>query len=712
VVGTRSEQRLDESPAAVSVVTRRDIRSRHVPTFDDALKREPGVWMLKYRGPVDNHGMTVMRGIYGQNRTQLMLDGIPINGVFSGEIPWSNFPVDVVERIEIGRGPFSALYGGNAMAGVIDTRTITPQTTSASLRFGYGTFATQSLIGTAGTRVLDDRLAVLVSVEHLRTDGYEVQETRKSADTTAATTELEVTGWTRSTDVTGATQYVIGTPGKNPSTRTTALTKLTYDLSPTSRVALLGLHGEWTVDYPSFRSYLRDATGNIVTSGPVNLGGSVSTVSMGDFMSVSRRQNAQVGGMRYESEVNRQLTVEITGAIVRQYSREFEYRVVPASVIAAGRAWSPRENRSLGFHGGLNGIFSFDSSHTLTTGLAGNVADGVQRVTLVPDRHEQDFAGTLSRVGGRQVTGAIYAQHEYRPIDAVRLYGGARLDLWRNYNGYRLLPNDGVQPFTETVHFDPRTQVAVNPKLAVVVLPAQGTTLRASAGTAFRPPTISELYGGSAHGSTQTFGYPSLKPERMTSVEIGAVQRIGRGTRLELSVFGNFVSDMIFARTTSEAGAAVTSKQNDNVGKARIIGAELAARQRIVSFLDVFGNYTYTHGEFTAFPSNPAVEGKRLPYSPRHIYNLGIDFHQGPANALVSLEGVSDAHAREDNKDVVNGVPQGLDPYATLDAKVGYKLAEHLRLSLAATNLTNERYWLSFGRNPGRTLFGEVAFSM
>jgi iron complex outermembrane recepter protein len=712
VVGTRSEQRLDESPAAVSVVTRRDLSKRYVPTFDDALKAQPGVWVLKYRGPVDNHGMTVMRGVYGQNRTQLMLDGIPINGVMSGEIPWSNFPVDAIDRIEIGRGPFSALYGGYAMAGVIDARTITPQTTSASLRFGYGTFETKSLIGTAGTRVLDDRLAVLVSVEHLRSDGYDGQQTRKSAGTTAATNQSEVTGFAPSTDVTGARQYVIGTPGKNPSTRTTAMTKLSYDLSPTSRLSLLGLYGEWTVDYPTFQSYLRDSGGNIVTSGQVNLDGNVSTVSVGDFMSVGRRQSAHLGGLRYETEVNRHLTLEVTSAITRQYSRELEYRVVPAAVNPDGRNWSPRENRSLGFYGGMNGIVRFNSSNTLTTGVSANAADGLQRVTLVPDRNQEDDIGTLSSVGGRQITGAVYAQHEVRPIDSIRLYGGARLDVWHNYDGFRRLPAEEVQTFTETVHFDARTQVSVNPKAAVVVLPAEGTTLRASAGTAFRPPTISELYGGSAHGGTQTFGDPSLDPERIGSVEIGAVQRLGRGTRLELSLFGNFISHMIFAKTISPAGASVTVKQYDNVGKARTFGAELAARQRIFSFLDLFGNYTYTHAKFTSFPSNPAVEGNWLPNVPRHLYNFGVDLHHGPASALVTVEGASDAFAREDNADKVNGVPQGLDPYTTLDAKIRYKAAEHLQLSLAAINITNERYWLSFGRNPGRTFFGEALFSM
>lgn len=712
VVGTRNQQRLDESPAAVSIVTRRDLRKRYVPTFDDALKREPGVWMLKYRGPVDNHGMTVMRGVYGQNRTLLMLDGIPINGVMSGEIPWSNFPVDIIDRIEVGRGPFSALYGGYAMAGIIDARTITPQTDSMSLRFGYGTFGTKSIIGTGGTRLLDNRLAVLVGVEHLRSDGYEVQETRKSAGTTPATVEPVVKGWSRSTDVTGAPQYVIGTSGKNPSTRTTALTKLSYDISPTSSLSLLGLYGEWTVDYPRFRSDLRDAGGNIVTSGAVSLDGHVASVSLADFMSVDRRQNAHLVGIRYDNDVNRALTLEVTSAVIRQYSREVEFRTIPAAIDPTGRHWSPRENRSLGFHGGVNAIVRFNQANTLTTGLVGNIADGTQTVTLVPDRHQDDVTGTLSRVGGRQVTGALYAQHEFRPIEPLRFYGGARLDLWHNFDGYRRLPAEQAGTFTETRHFESRSQVSVNPKASVVALPAKGTTLRASAGTAFRPPTISELYGGSAHGGTQTFGDPSLKPERIMSLEAGAVQRIGDGTRIELSLFGNFVSHMIFAKTMSNAGSAVTVKQYDNVGKARIFGAELAARQRLLPFLDLLGNYTYTHSEFTSFPSNPTVKGKRLPYSPRHLYNLGLDLHYGPANALVTVEGASDAYAREDNTDTVNGVPQGLDPYTTLDAKVGYKVNGHLHLSLAATNLTDQRYWLSFGRNPGRTFFGEATFTM
>jgi len=125
----------------------------------------------------------------------------------------------------------------------------------------------------------------------------------------------------------------------------------------------------------------------------------------------------------------------------------------------------------------------------------------------------------------------------------------------------------------------------------------------------------------------------------------------------------------------------------------------------------VFGTYTYTHAEFTAFPSNRAAEGKRLPQVPTHLYSAGVDAHVGRLRGLFTLEGASDAYARDDNRDVADGVPQGFDAYNVFDAKVGYAVLDSAQLSLVCTNVFDQRYFLSFGQLPGRTFFAEAVLS-
>ena len=50
----------------------------------------------------------------------MLLDGQPLNDSYYGTVNWTMLPVGEFERVEVARGPFSSLYGGNAMGGVIN----------------------------------------------------------------------------------------------------------------------------------------------------------------------------------------------------------------------------------------------------------------------------------------------------------------------------------------------------------------------------------------------------------------------------------------------------------------------------------------------------------------------------------------------------------------------------------------------------------------
>lgn len=709
VSGTRIGRLRDEAPAAISIVTRKDFEKRHALTFDEGLRREPGVFVLKFRGPVDNHTITVMRGLTGQNRTLTMLDGIPLNGVAGGEIPWANLPVDTVDRIELGRGPFSALYGGYAMAGVVNASTVTPQTDSTVVRAGYGSHGTQQLSGTIGTRVLGDRLAVLLSAERYASDGYEVQQTRKAAGSTPAMdTDPVVTGWTASTDVTGQQQFIIGSPGKNAFTRDAYLGKLAYEVSPRTTVSVLGLYGQWSATNPSYRAALRDASGAPVVSGPVNIDGKRIMLSENDFNPIERSQNAAIVGARLSHELGGGNTLSSTLAFTRQFSEEVEFRVVPTDINPSGRNWTTRRQTSSGLFADVNAAIQLGSANTLTAGVVAIGADGEQRIPLIVNRHERTVIGSLAELGGQQMTAALYAQDELRLADNLRVYGGLRLDWWHNEDGYRAVP-PAMPGDPAREDFGSRNQTSINPKLSVVYLPTTDTTLRASVGSAFRAPTITELYGGTAHAGTQTFGDPSLRPETIRSVEVGAVKRFGATTRIAATAFYSDIDRLIFARTISAPGDAVTVRVQDNAAEVRSRGAELELRHAVVRGLEVFGNYTFTRSTFRSFPGNPAAEGKRLPNVPEHMVNAGVDLKLGKLSGLVTVEGVGDAFAREDNSDTARGVPQGIDPYWVVDAKLGYQVLANVRASAAAQNLFDKHYFLSFGQSAGRTLFGDVS---
>ena len=125
VVTTASgfEQNVADAPASISVITADELQKKSYTDVIDAVKNIPGVAVA---GGGNNQEITI-RGM-GANYTKYLIDGKPIsagraingNGTDGGKIGAYLPPIDMIERIEIVRGPMSSLYGSDAMGGVIN----------------------------------------------------------------------------------------------------------------------------------------------------------------------------------------------------------------------------------------------------------------------------------------------------------------------------------------------------------------------------------------------------------------------------------------------------------------------------------------------------------------------------------------------------------------------------------------------------------------
>ena len=136
VTASRTPERGEESGASISVLPLRAIVSRNVTTLDQALVYEPGVTINA--GQLDIRGSTgLARGV--GSRVLLMLDGHPILSGDGGEIDFESLPLLDVDRVEVVRGAYSALYGSNALGGVVNVLTAAIDSapeTSVRLHFG------------------------------------------------------------------------------------------------------------------------------------------------------------------------------------------------------------------------------------------------------------------------------------------------------------------------------------------------------------------------------------------------------------------------------------------------------------------------------------------------------------------------------------------------------------------------------------------------
>lgn len=122
VTASALPERVDETPAAVTVITHDDIDARAAHDVSDVLREVPGLTVARI-GSAGHQTSLFTRGA-NPAHTLVMWNGIVINTPFFGGYDWGQFSTSGIEQIEVVRGPYSALYGSDAMAGVVNILTV------------------------------------------------------------------------------------------------------------------------------------------------------------------------------------------------------------------------------------------------------------------------------------------------------------------------------------------------------------------------------------------------------------------------------------------------------------------------------------------------------------------------------------------------------------------------------------------------------------
>jgi outer membrane cobalamin receptor len=163
---------VSQSGASVTVITGRELEARQVVSVAEALRTVPGLAVVA----TGSHG--AVTGVFPRggesNFTLVFVDGVPANA-FGGDFDFAHLSTDHVERIEIVRGPQSALFGSNAIGAVVRviTRRGGPPSGAASLE--AGSFGTSRL--TAGGSGSAGPWDWGVSTERFASDGFNGRST-------------------------------------------------------------------------------------------------------------------------------------------------------------------------------------------------------------------------------------------------------------------------------------------------------------------------------------------------------------------------------------------------------------------------------------------------------------------------------------------------------------------------------------------------------
>lgn len=168
VTATRTEKSITEVPIPVSVVGAKQIKAMGSLRLNDVLGEQTGLNI------VTDHGRGIQMQGLSPEYTLILVDGEPLIGRTAGTLELSRVAVGNIQRIEVVKGPASALWGSDALAGVVNIITCQPQDgTSGELRVRYGTNRTADLTGKFNVR--GPKLGATIFLNRYSSAGYTLQ---------------------------------------------------------------------------------------------------------------------------------------------------------------------------------------------------------------------------------------------------------------------------------------------------------------------------------------------------------------------------------------------------------------------------------------------------------------------------------------------------------------------------------------------------------
>lgn len=168
VSATRLPQSADETLASVTVITAEDIQKSQARFLADVLEGQPGLFISRNGGPGKNTSV-FMRGTESDH-VLVLVDGVRAGSATLGTFSFADFPVHLIERVEIVRGPRSSLYGADAIGGVIQIFTKKGQS-EPSVTGGLGVGSDHTLQGDVRVSGSHDKVYGSLGLQGFDTQG-------------------------------------------------------------------------------------------------------------------------------------------------------------------------------------------------------------------------------------------------------------------------------------------------------------------------------------------------------------------------------------------------------------------------------------------------------------------------------------------------------------------------------------------------------------
>ncbi|MEE8429544.1 MAG: TonB-dependent receptor [Gammaproteobacteria bacterium] len=545
-IATGSQQPIAKAPAVATVITAEDIRAIGATDVDQVLETVPGLHVG--RSSTAYNPIYSIRGIYSNFNPQVLvlINGISITNLFAGDRNqvWGGMPVEAIARIEVMRGPGSAIYGADAFAGVINIITKTREDIEGP-EFGIrrGSFDAWDLWAIHGDTW--NGFDVAVVLEYHDTDG---QSERIGSD---AQTNLDNVFGTSASLAPGG----VNLSRKNLDAR--------LDIARGDWRFRAGLQRRRNAENGAGVAQALDPN-NQYQSDRWNADLTYHNPDIAENWDVT----AQLSYLDVSQEVQRNLILFPPGA-------NLGFGEFPDGVIGNPEVWE----RHARFD--LSSFFTGFKQHIVRTEIGFSYGD-VYKVRETKNFGIDPATGLPLPPGSPLVdvsdTPFVFLKEDDRENFHVFIQ-----DVWSFANDWELTAGvryDDYSDFGDTV----------NPRLALVWSVRHDLTTKLLYGEAFRAPAFVETRG---INNPVALGNSDLDPETIKTIELAFDYRPSGNLHLGLNLFHYSWEDIILF--VPDPGASSSTAQN--TGKQTGKGLELEAEWTINSKVRIQGNYAYQESE-------------------------------------------------------------------------------------------------------------------
>lgn len=639
-----------EAPSVATVITAGDIERIGARTLTEVLETVPG---LHVRNPRNNGsiGMSTysyhIRGIATNMNPQVLvlIDNAPVTFLQSGTRVIPEMLAENISRIEVIRGPGSAVHGADAFAGTINIITKNSEDVDGS-RFGFrgGSFDTVDAWGQYGGKVGGWKTAL--HFEHMQTEGDDSRilesDTQKMFDGLFGTDASRTPGPLD----TGGERQIANIRFANEDWTFRALgfwNNLNYGAGVTNVLGTCEMDQEaYLASVVYDKKFAEDWNFNFnIDYFYHDSEGAIEVFTAGSLLPIGDDGNffTPGGGL-----------VRFPEGVWGSPGRTEQTTTAQTALVFTG---FEKHRIRMG-----TGFKHQDAEFRAKSNFGPGVLDGTETVVYKYWKSTTDTDHIYIPSTTRDIW-FMYLQDEWELAEKLELTTGVRYDNYSDFGG------------------------TVNPRLALVWNTSEDLVVKLLYGNAFRAPALQELY---AINNPATLGNPNLDPETIQTLELAFDYRPFSRLRTTFNVFAYKIKDLIDLVEDPSTGQRTYYNTKDQDGH----GFEIEAKMNVAKGLDVTGNFSWQHSE-------DADTGADVPDTPQLQAYFNVHW-------MFAEDWAADTHVHwvADRSRPDGDTREDVDDYATVNLSLRRKnIFKHVDLAVKASNIFDEDI-----REPGPAVVG------